>query len=233
LNTDETHHKLSTASDKGGPTTNSYACASFPRSGERITESSRHTTGVYAVNLAGEVLPPLYIYDSKAKKEENFAVDPEIVERLPKVAGRYGLLKKTEFGSFVSVRRKGSMDTSLWAKFNEEVILPCYPNVAKKVTRCPITHKILSGPLIVKTDAGPGRLAKEAESWEFRERMNEKGVVILLGLPNGTSVNQEMDQGYADLKTECKKSTKRVAVRRWRSGSTHARRLRRRASPQR
>ena len=43
------------------------------------------------------------------------------------------------------------------------------------------------GPLILKTDAGPGRLSKDAESWEFREQMHDKGLVILLGLPNGTA----------------------------------------------
>ncbi len=42
--------------------------------------------------------------------------------------------------------------------------------------------------------------------------MHEKGLVIMLGLPNGTSATQDMDQGYKALKQECKKSTKQVAV---------------------
>mmetsp|Transcript_30072 Transcript_30072/g.63810 ORF Transcript_30072/g.63810 Transcript_30072/m.63810 type:complete len:132 (+) Transcript_30072:168-563(+) len=41
--------------------------------------------------------------------------------------------------------------------------------------------------------------------------MHEKGVVILLGLPNGTLATQEMDQGYATFKPECQESTIRVA----------------------
>ena len=125
----------------------------------------------------------------------------------------YGLTTQTRFPSFISVRPKRSMDTGLWTKFNDTVIAPCYPNVAKEVTRCPVTNKILSGPLILKTDAGPGRLSKDAESWEFRERMHDKGLVILLGLPNGTAATQEMDQGYTDLKKETKKSTMRAASR--------------------
>ena len=153
----------------------------------------------------------MYIFDTSSKNPEIYQVDPRVCERLPKFTGQYRLDKTTVFTSHIFVRRKGSMDTTLWSEFNEEVILPCYPNVSKKVQRCPITHKILSGPLIIKTDAGPGRLAKEAVSWEFHEWMNERGVVILLGLPNGTSANQEMDQGYRDLKHECEKSTQRVA----------------------
>ncbi len=187
LNTDETQHKFSTAGNKGGSTTQRWHNPSFPCSGDRTTESSRHTTGVYTVNLAGEVLPPLYIMDSKAKEQENFKIDPRICIGLPEVVGMYGLTTQTRFSSFVSVRPKGSMDTGLWTKFNDTLIVPCYPNMAREVTRCPVTNKILSGPLILKTDAGPGRLSKDAESWEFCERMHEKGLVILLGLPNGTA----------------------------------------------
>jgi len=50
-------------------------------------------------------------------------------------------------------------------------------------------------------------LATDAENWEFRRRWNEKGLFILLGLPNGTSATQEMDQAYE----EYQKSTLRVA----------------------
>ena len=47
----------------------------------------------------------------------------------------YGTGKKTTFNHFfVSCRSKGSMDTSLWAEFNKTVILPCYHNIANKVS---------------------------------------------------------------------------------------------------
>ncbi len=65
---------------------------------------------------------------------------------------------------------------------------------------------MLSKPLIAKTDGGPDCLAKEAESFEFQKEMHDRGVVILLGLPNGTSATQEMDQGYATFKPECQNS---------------------------
>ena len=71
LNTGDTQHQFSSANRKGGLQTNSWGNNSFPRSGERVTESSRHTTGVYTVNLSGEVLPPLYILDTKAKDPQN------------------------------------------------------------------------------------------------------------------------------------------------------------------
>ena len=63
----------------------------------------------------------------------------------------------------------------------------------------------------MKTDAGPGRLSKEAESIEFRDEMATMGVHILLSLPNGTAATAEMDQLYSKFKPRCSESTIRVA----------------------
>lgn len=65
----------------------------------------------------------------------------------------------------------------------------------------------------MKKDAGPRRLSKEASSTDFREEMHNLRYVILLGLPNGTSAIQEMDQGYGPFKRETDKSTIRFASR--------------------
>ena len=180
-------------------------------------------------NTYGEALPPLFILDSKAKFDENYKIDPRVCIGLPEVVGKYGLnddyfrglrrkngLTASEdvaFSSSVSVRRKGGMTTSLWRRLIEDVFLPLYPNTSRVVTRCAQTGKMVTGPLIVKTDAGPGRLSKEAESWEFRQRMFEKGVYIMLGLPNATAATQEMDQGYAEFQPAVKRSTERVVSR--------------------
>ena len=88
------------------------------------------------------------------------------------------------------------METGLWELVVENMILPLYPNTCHEIKRCPTTKNILRGPIVVKTDSGPGRLAKEAKSHDFRERKWRLGVYIMIGLPNATSVNQEMDQGY-------------------------------------
>jgi hypothetical protein len=55
-------------------------------------------------------------------------------------------------------------------------------------------NKLISGPLIIKTDAGLGRLSKEAWSIKFHEQMAAKGMHILLTLPNATACTAEMDQ---------------------------------------
>ena len=113
FNTDETHHRFSTARNKGGLPTISYANVSFPWLDEHVVKRLRHTTGCYTTNLAGEVLPLLYIFDSKAKKDVNFTVDSWMCIGLPKVLGVYGLYKPTCYASYFDVYWKGSMDTSI------------------------------------------------------------------------------------------------------------------------
>ena len=95
-------------------------------------------------------------------------------------------------------------------KFIEDVILPLRPNTSRVVTRCPQTGRQLTGPITIKTDAGPGRLCKEAISWVFRKRMFDRGVYIILGLPNSTAATQETDQGYTEFQPAVKQCTDQV-----------------------
>ena len=81
-------------------------------------DGSQHITGVYSTTLAGEALPPLYIFESKAK-EENYAIDPAILVGLPTVRGKYGGDIVRTHSSNVAMRPKGSMDISLWEMFRQ------------------------------------------------------------------------------------------------------------------
>ena len=72
INMDETHHDLSITGNNGGPWSITYHNPDFQRGPQRLVKLSWHVTGVYASNAAGEALPPLYIFDSGAKFEENF-----------------------------------------------------------------------------------------------------------------------------------------------------------------
>ena len=143
LNTDETQHRFSTASKKGGSTTQGWGNVSFPRSGERVIENSRHTTGVYTTNAAGEVLPPMYIYDSKAKNEDNMTIDVLATDGLPMGKGYFGHGTERSVPSYVSASDKGGMNGTLWSEFNERVILPQYPNIADTVSAVAFSQFLL------------------------------------------------------------------------------------------
>ena len=51
----------------------------------------------------------------------------------------------------------------------------------------PHTQKLITGPSIVTTNAGTGRLCNKEGSVEFCAKMAEKFVHILLSLLNGTA----------------------------------------------
>lgn len=212
LTMDETHHAFTTKGNKGGSTRIRYANASFPRTGERIVENAYHTTGVYGFTLRGEALPPLYILSTSASNEDNYRIDTTICEGLPIVTAKYAQDEIGTHPSRVAIRKKGSMDTGLWHQLCRDCYLPCYKDkIAAEPVRDSVTGKLLKGPLILKTDAGPGRLSAQAESIEFREEMARMGVYILLSLPNGTACTAELDQMFTRFKNETKNSTVRVA----------------------
>ncbi len=98
-----------------------------------------------------------------------------------------------------------------------------HPTFSRAYTTMP--NKLLSGPLIVKTDSGPGRLSKEADSLDFREQLAAMGVHILLSLPNATSCTAEMDQLFIKFKPACSKSALRVASKKIGFYSGHFTRL--------
>ena len=212
LTLDETHHEFSTVGARGGAAAGRYINTSFPRSGERCIVSTFHTTGVYGTTLRGEPLVPLYILSTGSLREEDYRIDSRVCEGLPTVAASYGADDESLYSSAICVRHKGSMDTGLWHQLIRDVYLPCFEGrISPKPIRDPLTNKLISGPLVVKTDAGPGRLSKEASSLEFREQMAKKGVHILLSLPNATACTAEMDQLFERFKPACGKSALRVA----------------------
>ena len=128
---DETHHDLSIVGNNSGPRAITYYNPGLQRAGKRAVKSSRHVTGVYATNSAGEALPPMYIYDSSAKSAANFQVKTEWLEGLPTVVGKYGRPNLVENSSFYAVRGKGSMDNSLLNAYIEQIVIPLYPKYAQ------------------------------------------------------------------------------------------------------
>ena len=200
INMDETHHDLSITGDKSGSRAITYHNPNLQRSGKRAVKNARHVTGVYATNAAGESLPPMYIFDSSCKNSANYQVKMDWLVGLPKVTGRYGRPTLTEVDSYYAVQSKGSMDDSLLNAYVEENLLPLFPNISNEAV-FDSEGKLLRGPVILKLDAGPGRMVASEESIKKREEFKEKGLFILLGLPNATAVQQEMDNLYGPFKS--------------------------------
>ena len=94
------------------------------------------------------------------------------------------------------------MDDTLLNQYIETVIIPLYPNMHKTAEfDAPVTGKLNRGPVILKVDAGPGRIVSSEQILAQREALFERGLIIILGLPNATSVQQEMDALYGPFKS--------------------------------
>jgi hypothetical protein len=160
INMDETHHNLSITGDRGGSRAVTYHDPTIQRGAARGVKAGRHVTGVYATNADGEALPPFYIFDSGAKSDANFRVNTEWLVGLPSIRGRFGCPTMVESESFYAVRSRGSMDEELLNQYIETVIVPLYPNMHKNAVFDANTGKLNQGPVILKLDAGPGRIEK-------------------------------------------------------------------------
>ena len=71
---DESRHTLTTEIDRGGPRSISYGYDNVNRQGRCGTRGSRHISGVYTFIAFGEVLPPLFMFDSSSKNELTYKI---------------------------------------------------------------------------------------------------------------------------------------------------------------
>ena len=124
---------------------------------------------------------------------------------LNEVTGKYGKETFVTENSFTCVRSKGGMDATLFRDYIRLVILPLYPNISNETII--ENGKIISGPVILKTDSGPGRFKECEEHINFLEEMDRLGLKIILSLPNGTSVHAELDQFFGAYKCWCRTRT--------------------------
>ena len=85
------------------------------------------------------MLPPLYIFESKAEKLGNLNIEPSWVEGLPTVTGKFGQYNKFLYHSSVAVHKKGSMSDSLFWIYVEKIVLDIYTNYSRTIERYNIT----------------------------------------------------------------------------------------------
>ena len=204
INMDKKHHDMSITGDKGGPRALVYNNTNQQQGYKKAVKQGSHVAGVYATNADGKaLLPSLYIFDSGAKIKTNDQVKVSWLEGLPVILGRFGCPVRREVASFYSVQAKGSMVESLFNDYVEQVVLQMYPpNISKTATFDSITGKLLCVLVILKVDTGPGRIIANMARTSKRAEFLELGSLILMGLLNATSVNQEMDALFGAFKSE-------------------------------
>jgi hypothetical protein len=71
---------------------------------------------------------------------------------------------------------------------------------------------LVSGPVVVKLDGGPGRLGKTSHA--ARARHAARGLIFFPGLQNATSANQEMDGLFGPFKIACSQNAEDIVSER-------------------
>ena len=197
INVDETHHKKATGSAKGGPKTKTVTNSDLPRPGARFCkDNGDHVSGCYGASVI-EPMPPVVIYKSAAKDAKKRKVKPSWVKNLPRVVGQWGFDLKGWVDSHFASRPNGSMDEDLYMQ-TVSFFASCYPDLAPKFLWD--GDDVIEGPIMLKSDSGIGRNCKSVRAVKFRRKMHMRGCLQLPGLPNSTSVSQEMDQLYTGFK---------------------------------
>ncbi len=148
-------------------------------------------TGVYTRNAAGEALPPMYIYDSSAKSAANFQVKTKWFDGLPTVVGKYWHHNLVE-NSFVFCSQGYGLNGRQFTQYIlnayiEQIVIPL--DMHRTAQFDEKTGRLIQGPVILKLDAGPGRMVATEESVAAKEKLCECGLLLLFGLPNATAVN--------------------------------------------
>ncbi len=80
------------------------------------------------------------------------------------------------------------------------------------------TGKLNQGPVILTVDAGPGRIVLSEQTLAQREAFFEQGLIIMMGLPNATSVQQEIDALYGPFKSATYAQGERVVQEKLKAG---------------
>jgi hypothetical protein len=93
------------------------------------------------------------------------------------------------------------MANELLNQYIESVIIPLYPNMHKTAVFDETTGKHNQGPFILKLNAGPGRIVSLEVVLAKRDELFQQGLIIVMGIPNATSVQQEMDNLYGPFKS--------------------------------
>ncbi len=119
----------------------------------------------------------MYIFDSGAKVDANSHVKLGWVEILHVITGKFGCRTLIEQDFFFSVHLRGSMDDTLLNDYIERVVFPLYSNMMKVAEFDKEgTGRLLMGPVILKLDAGPGRIVALEDIILKRDEYFEKGV---------------------------------------------------------
>ncbi len=204
--------------DKSGPCGKTYSNPNLNCAVSQTACSSRHTTGGFAVSMAGELLPPLLLYDSSANNSSNFGTKEKWVNNMGWTMGKYGLHDFIKQLPYIAVRSSGNTNCDLFMQMIEEFTYDLIPEktISKDVV-FDFFGRLEKGLVMWTVDFGPGCMTTVDESndqkynaWTLQ--LWDKGVYVNGLCPNTTSVSAIMDELFCAFKIDTCCETKKLFV---------------------
>jgi hypothetical protein len=206
-NFDEMALELSAAdATAGGRPAVTPTLDSIPEAGTAAGKSCQKCTVTFGV-IGNEPMPPLIIFPSKAKTDEDMKLSAKILPSFQQVEGQYGFSRKYPHDCTVALSSKGGMNAKIFENWICEEVMGYWPDACDQPGK----------RVLFKADYGPGR-----SGLGFLSRSKVDGFYYFPGLPNGTGAGQEMDQLFAAFKICAYRNRDRLFIARFAIDGTSA-----------
>ena len=136
------------------------------------------------MNYENEALPPYHVLATSADRPY---IEERFLKEMQHVVGNFGFppskpgSPKRTFASGISWSKDGSVTNEIFLHYIRYHLIPLYPD-AKDVQGFRVA---------MKADSGPGCMNET-----YLVTAQSFGFCFFPGLPNGTELGQEMDQGF-------------------------------------
>ncbi len=168
----------------------------LPLTSRAVAKSSLACTTIYGSNAAGECIPPHWQLSMCATAKEREKLRFEFLSHILYTHGRFDYEEERSWPAMIGINEKGGMADNEFEEYIKNSIWPIYPDMEDT----PGKH------MLSKVDSGPGRNGKE-----LLMKCQLHGLCIYPGLPNATSVQQEMDINYSPFKSIAHNNLKGIA----------------------
>ncbi len=171
----------------GGRPAVSFHNPHLPLTSRSVAKLSLTCMGIFGSSAAGKCVPPHFQLPTSATAEEREKIRYEFLTHTLDTHGRFSCTEERSWPCMIGMNKKGGMmDKEEFKKYIDNSIVPLY-------------HDLEDTPgkrILLKVDSGPG-----CNGRELLMKCQFCGLYIYPGLPNATSVQQEMDLNYGPFKS--------------------------------
>ena len=204
INLDETDGSMDNTNGKrGGRPPIVFYSGDIRGGATQASKSSYSPTIICGSNAKGEALPPHFQLKTTAQSAEGQRINLDFVANCKSITGKFGFEEMRTFDCTFGMNEKAGMNSEELQKYFMKCIVPLYPDLEDR----PLKR------VLVKVDSGPGRT-----NLEMLAQLRLRGLYLMPGVPNTTSVTQETDQNYGPFKTVYRQNLQTLSQERFEVG---------------